>query len=203
MNPASIADLLQACRAGSPSAAETLFARYLPWLRVLARAQVESRFAAKFDPADVVQQALLQATRDLAAFRGNSEAEFLAWLRSILAHALAHEVRRYAGTQKRDLDREVSFDQELTAISERLGDLLPDGGATPSQCAVRADNQVRLARILDRLPADYRQVLLLRHVEGLSHEAIAERLQRQPGAVRMLWVRALARLRQEVERTED
>ena len=58
--------------------------------------QVESRFAAKFDPADVVQQALLQATRDMAAFRGNSEAEFLAWLRSILAHALAHEVRRYA-----------------------------------------------------------------------------------------------------------
>ena len=55
-----------------------------------------------------------------------------------------------------------------------------------------------LAEALARLPDDAREVILLRNLEGLSHEAIAERMERSPGAVRMLWVRALARLRDEV-----
>lgn len=190
-------DRIAAARAGSVSAADALFRRFEPWLKIIAHAQAESRFAAKFDAADVLQQTFIAATRDLPGFRGSTEAEFMAWLRQILAHTLAHEIRRYAGTLKRDIDREVSLDQDLTAVSQRLGDLLPDNRPTPSQDAAAADRQLRLARILDRLPPDYREVLILRHLEGLSHEAIAARLDRKPGAVRMLWVRALARLREE------
>ena len=50
-----------------------------------------------------------------------------------------------------------------------------------------------------RLPADYAEVILLRNIEGLSHDEIALRMGRGSGAVRMLWVRALARLRQELD----
>jgi RNA polymerase sigma-70 factor (ECF subfamily) len=63
-----------------------------------------------------------------------------------------------------------------------------------------ADRQVQLARLLERLPPDYRDILVLRHLEGLSHDAIAQRMNRKPGAVRMLWVRALARLQEEATR---
>jgi RNA polymerase sigma-70 factor (ECF subfamily) len=185
------------------SAADVLCRRVEPWLKLLARSQVESRFGAKFDPGDIVQQTLVQAVRDLPRFRGASEAEFMAWLRGILAHTLAHEIRRFAGTGKRDLHREVSFDQELTAVSHRLGDLLPASGPSPSQDAAASDRQLQLARLLDRLPADYREVLVFRHLEGLSHDEVARRLGRNPGAVRMLWVRALARLRQEAAREES
>lgn len=199
MTPPSLPQRLAAIQAGSLSAADDLVRHFEPWLQLIARAQVESHFAAKFDPSDVVQQTLLQAVRDLPQFRGSTGGEFMAWLRQILAHCLAHEIRRYAGTQKRDLHREVSLDQDLTAVSHRLGDLLPASGPSPCDDAVAVDRQIQLARVLERLPPDYRDVLVLRHLEGLSHDDIATRWKRKPGAVRMLWVRALARLRQEIE----
>jgi RNA polymerase sigma-70 factor (ECF subfamily) len=68
---------------------------------------------------------------------------------------------------------------------------------------VRNEHQVHLAQALERLPDDYREVIVLRHIEGLSHEQIAKRMNRNTGAIRMLWVRALARLRTEVERFGD
>lgn len=198
MNEPDIGALLAAFRAGSSPAGDALLRRFEPWLRLLARTQLESRFRAKFDPSDIVQQTLLEAVRAFPGFRGTQEPEFAAWLRSILGHVLAHEIRRHQGTQKRDLNREVSFDQELTDASQRLGDLLPADATSPSQAAARGDRERQLARVLERLPEDYRTVLVLRHLEGLSHDEIATRLGRKSGAVRMLWVRALARLRQEL-----
>jgi RNA polymerase sigma-70 factor, ECF subfamily len=197
---ADVPALLKAFRAGDREAGDQLLGRFAPWLRLMARLQGESRFRAKFDPSDVAQQALLEAVRAFPQFRGATEPEFIAWLRQILAHALAHEVRRYAGTQKRDLDREVSFERELGQTSQRLGDVLAATGTSPSRQVARREQEVLLAAVLDRLPADYREVVILRHLEGLSHEAVARRMGRQPGAVRMLWVRALARLREEAAR---
>ena len=126
--------------------------------------------------------------------------DFIAWLRQILTHALAHAVRRYAGTQQRDVGREVSFEQELSQTSQRLGDMLAATGTSPSQRVVRHEKEVLLAQLLERLPHDYREVIILRHLEGLPHDVVARRLGRQPGAVRMLWVRALARLREEANK---
>jgi RNA polymerase sigma-70 factor (ECF subfamily) len=126
----------------------------------------------------------------------------LAWLRQVLAHVLGHEFRRYAGTQQRDVAREVSLEQSLAQSSQRLGDMLAVSGSSPSQQAVRHEQEVMLAEVLVRLPDDYREVLILRNLEGLSHEEIAERMGRGVGAVRMLWVRALARLRKEASKIE-
>ncbi len=194
----SLSQLLNAYRQGRTEAGNRLLEHFEPWLRLLARVQVESRFRAKFDPSDIVQQTMLEAVRAFPQFRGNTEAELAAWLRRILAHVLAHEIRRYHGTAKRDLDREVPLDQQLTQTSQRFGDMLAGTGTSPSQALDRHEQQTLLAAVLDRLPEDYREVIILRHLEGLSHEEVAQRMGRNPGAVRMLWVRALARLRQEL-----
>ena len=69
---------------------------------------------------------------------------------------------------------------------------------TPSQVAVQRESAVRLADALSRLPEDYQTVLLLRVFEELPAEEVAEKMGRSAGAVRMLWVRALARLRKEI-----
>jgi RNA polymerase sigma-70 factor (ECF subfamily) len=187
--------LLLAARAGNNSAQGELLRRFEPWLRLLARVQLDSRFAAKFDASDVVQQTLLEAVKAFPQFRGSTEAELTAWLRQILAHALAHEIRRYHGTAKRDITQEVSLEAELAQSSQRLGALLAESGPSPSQQAARCELDVLLADILARLPEDYRDVIVWRHLEGLSHDEIAQRMNRSPGAVRMLWVRALAALR--------
>jgi RNA polymerase sigma-70 factor (ECF subfamily) len=174
--------------------------RFRPWLVLLARLQLSRRLGAKLDASDVAQQALLEACRALPQFRGSTEAELTAWLRGILANVLAHEVRRYAGTQGRDVTREVSLDAELAESSRRLQNVLADSGPSPSELAARREQEVRLADVLSRLPDDYREVIVLRNLEGLSHEAVAARMSRGVGAVRMLWVRALSRLRQEMAR---
>jgi len=84
--------------------------------------------------------------------------------------------------------------------TQRLGDMLAATGTSPSQRVVRHEKEVLLAQLLERLPHDYREVIILRHLEGLPHDVAARRLGRQPGAVRMLWVRALARLREEANK---
>jgi RNA polymerase sigma-70 factor (ECF subfamily) len=146
-----------------------------------------------------VQQTLLEAFRDLPKFRGSSEGELLAWLRQILAHVLAHEIRRYRGTQQRDIDQEVSLEQTLAQSSQRLAQVLADSGSSPSANAMAHEREVLLADVLAKLPEDYREVIILRNLEGLSHEEVAARMGRTAGAVRMLWVRALAQLRLAVE----
>ena len=61
---------------------------------------------------------------------------------------------------------------------------------------------VLLADVLNRLPADYREVIVLRNLENLPHEAVAARMNRSPGAARILWVRALAALREQLASLE-
>jgi RNA polymerase sigma-70 factor (ECF subfamily) len=143
---------------------------------------------------------LLEAHRDLAGFQGQSENELLAWLRRILAHNLYNEARRFAA-QQRDAAREVSIDQLHAGVehsSVALGRGLAADTPTPSQDATRREDAVRLADALARLPEDYQTVLLLRVFEELPAEEVAERMGRTAGAVRMLQMRALVALREEM-----
>ena len=169
--------------------------RYEGWLRFLARNEIDSRFAGKFDPSDAVQQTLLAAWKGWEDFRGNSEPQRLAWLRQILAHQLAHLARHYAGTQMRDVAREVSIEQSLSQSSQRLDAFLLASDPSPSQHATANEQRLLLSNVLETLPADYRQVIVLRNLEDLPHEEVAKRMNRSVGAVRMLWVRALAAMR--------
>lgn len=169
--------------------------RYEVWLRCLARHEIDSRFAGKFDPSDAVQQTLLEAWKGWENFRGDSEPQRLAWLRQILAHQLAHLARHYAGTQMRNVTREVSIEQSLSQSAQRLDALLPASDLSPSQHAAANEQRLILTQVLEALPPDYRQVIMLRNIEELPHEEVALRMNRSVGAVRMLWVRALAALR--------
>jgi RNA polymerase sigma-70 factor (ECF subfamily) len=196
----SLHELLGRCRAGEEAARARLFERYRPYLKVLARAQLGRHLQARCDPSDLVQQALLEAHRDFGAFQGQVEAEFLAWLRRILAHNLFNEARRYA-TRQRDTAREVSLDGMRAGVersSLALARCLVAGGLSPSQDAVRREAAVQLANALSRLPEQYQTVLVLRVFEELSAEEVAERMGRTAGAVRMLQMRALAALREEM-----
>ena len=162
--------------------------RFEPWLRLLARLEIDSRFAGKFSASDAVQQTMFEAWRGWEAFRGCSEPERAAWLRGILIRQLAHLARHFAGTQKRDVTREVTLEQSLTRSAQRLGEILVADQTTPSGIVMRQEQQLQLAEVLERLPPDYREVIILRNLEDRSHADIAQRLGRSEGAVRMLWM---------------
>lgn len=198
---AAASELIRRCRDGETGARDQLFARYQHYLYVLAQAQLGKRLRTKCAPSDLVQQTLLEAHRDFAGFQGKNEGELLAWLRRILAHNLFNEARRY-GALQRDANREVSLDQVRAGVDHSsilLQRCLAAGGPSPSEVAQEHESAARLAEALSRLPEDYQMVLLLRVFEELPAEEVAQRMGRSSGAIRMLQMRALTALRQEME----
>jgi RNA polymerase sigma-70 factor (ECF subfamily) len=167
-------------------------------LTVLARTQIGRRLQGKADPDDVVQETFLHAVRDIAQFRGTSDRELAGWLRQILVSRLAKLVRRYCGTRGRDVRLERALEVELDQSSQVLDRGLLSPLSSPSQQAARHEQAARLAEALEQLPADYREVLVLRHLEACDFAEVARRMGRSVEAVKKLWARGLARLRRSV-----
>jgi RNA polymerase sigma-70 factor (ECF subfamily) len=191
--------LLAGARGGDRQALGSLLERYRPYLTLLARVQIGRRLQGKVDPADVVQDTFLAAHRHFGQFQGTSEANFVRWLRGVLAGNLAHLVRRYCKTQGRNLQLEQALEQELDSSSAVLEAGLAADGSTPSEQAARREQALILAAALEQLPADYREVILLRQMDGLTFPEVAARMARTEDSVQKLWVRALDRLRQVLE----
>jgi RNA polymerase sigma-70 factor (ECF subfamily) len=188
-------ELLHLAKAGSLPAQGQLLELYRNYLTLLARLQIGRRLRGKIDPADLVQETFLNAHRDFARFRGVSEGELLAWLRRILAVNLAMLLRRYLGTQRRDvrMERELAHEVEQSSRVIDLALVSPD--SSPSQQAARREQAVIVADALDRLPEDYREVIILRHMEALTFPEVAEHMGRTLDSVKKLWTRALVQLR--------
>ena len=137
---------------------ERPLARYRDYLCLLTRLQLNLRLQVKLDASDIVQQAPLQDHASREQFRGRTEAEWLGWLRAILASVLALAARRF-DTRARQLSRERSLEAELDRSSSRLECLLAADLTSPSEGVVRGEEIVRLALALAQLPADQRQVV--------------------------------------------
>jgi RNA polymerase sigma-70 factor (ECF subfamily) len=187
--------LLKMARAGDGEALGQLFELYRGYLELLARLQIGRRLQGKVDAADLAQETFLQAHDGFARFRGTSEGELVSWLRHILASRLEKLIRHYCGTRRRDVRLERQLVVELDQSSRLLDHGLLASGSTPSQRAVRREQGVLLADALRQLPDDYREVLVLHHLEGLSMPEVARRLGRTLDSVKNVWLRGLARLR--------
>jgi RNA polymerase sigma-70 factor (ECF subfamily) len=188
-------ELLCRARAGDAAARGRLLERYRRYLPLLARAELGRDLRGKVDPSDLVQEAFLEAHRDFGQFQGQTEAQWLAWLRRVLATSLADQVRRYRDTRRRDLRRERQLAAALDQSPEAPAEDVAAAGSSPSARARRDEEAQRLAEALERLPASYRQVLRMRHYQGLTFPAIARHLDKKLDAVKKVWLRSLARLR--------
>ncbi len=168
--------------------------RFRPYLLLLARLHLADRYRAKLDPSDVVQQALLEAHRTRGQYRGNTDAELVAWLRRVLACELADALR---GLQraKRDVGRERAIEEVLGEVSSRLEVCLAADQSSPSERAIRNEQVLRLAAALTRLPDDQRQAVERKHLRGESVMVIAAALGKSETAVGGLLRRGMTRLR--------
>jgi RNA polymerase sigma-70 factor (ECF subfamily) len=193
--PTDHESLLILAKAGYSQALGRLLSRYRHPLAKQARVGLGPRLRVKLDVDDLLQEVALEAYRDIGRFRGRSEAEFLAWLRKILDTILLNQVRRYFGTRRRDLRRERRFGDDLEDSSWIGEEILTAPHTTPSQQAARRERALRLAAAVAALPALYREVVALRHREGLSFSEVARRMGRTEDSVKNVWVRALRRLR--------
>jgi RNA polymerase sigma-70 factor (ECF subfamily) len=147
------------------------------------------------DVSDVVQETFLTAHRCFHQFRGKSEPELAGWLRKILASQMAKSLRHFWGTKARDVRLECALADDLDRSSQALGVALADPCSSPSQQANRREQAVLLGNALAALPEKYREVLVLRHLEGLSFPDVARRMSRSVDSVEKIWARALGKLR--------
>jgi RNA polymerase sigma-70 factor (ECF subfamily) len=188
--------LLQDARTADGPALGRLLELYRHYLRLLARLQVGRRLQGKVDESDLVQETFLEAHRHFGRFRGTTEAELMAWLRQILAGVVANPLRRYYGTRRRDVRLERELADDLARSSHALAGGLAARQSSPSQRAARREQAVLLADAPGRrLPAAYREVIILSHLEGLAFPEVARRMGRSVDSVKNLWARALGRLR--------
>jgi RNA polymerase sigma-70 factor (ECF subfamily) len=184
-------------RARDHDALGRLFEEYRDYLGLIARLQIDRRLQGKVSTSDVVQETFFQAKRGFSQFRGTTERELTVWLRRILAARLANWVRRYS-TQRRSIGLEQQLNDELDLSAQRLAAPYHAKSDTPSEVASQRERAVLLANALQRLRPEYREVIVLRHLEGLPFSRVADRMGRTVDSVKSLWMRAFRTLQEDL-----
>jgi len=198
--------LLHGARQAPENRLGRLLELYRNYLRLLAESQLDRKLRTRLSPSDLVQETMLEAHRDFAQFRGVSESEFLGWLRQILVNNMSRQIEFHVLAGKRDIRREISLDRLRGALGRstaQLGVFLPGREDAPSAIVERRERAVILADIMSQLPTDHRQVLMLRNLQGLPFQDVAERMGRSVPAAKMLWVRAIKSLRDRFRQWEQ
>jgi RNA polymerase sigma-70 factor (ECF subfamily) len=191
--------LLEKARQGGGESLGELLQLYRNYLTILATTQFDQRLRQRLNPSDLVQEMMLAAHNDFSKFRGTTEREFLAWLRQILINCLHHAIETHLKAKIRDVRREVSLEQVSQAMDQSvayLGQTLAARGPSPSGILQHREGVAAFADQLAKLRPQYREVVVLRNLQGLPFDEIAERLECKPGTVRMWWLRAIEKLKQ-------
>jgi RNA polymerase sigma-70 factor (ECF subfamily) len=143
---------------------------------------------------DLVQEALIEAIRDIDDFTYASDGDFLNWLSSIVENTIRDNIDRIHAA-KRDVRRKVSLDRVAVRTGRQAGDVgLPAVTTTPSVVLSLREELDRLERAMDGLKPQYREVIVLAKVEGLACKEIASRLNKSPAAVAMSLSRGIVAL---------
>lgn len=192
----SFQDLVERARKGDVSARDSIFSDCQDYLLFVASQSLDHRVRGKCGPSDIVQNTLMNAASAFPNFRGDSSKALHAWLNEILRNEMATASRKYLGTAKRDVRREMisQTESQFWRVQSQITDTL----ATPSSEAVLEEDAAELRSAMLRLPEDYRRVLMLRNWERMSFQQIATRFDRSENAVKKLWARALTRLETEL-----
>ena len=190
-----IVKLIADARSGDQEALGELLDSYRKFVKFLARSGLHHHLQGKADPSDLAQEVCIAAHGNMADFRGQTPEEFAGWLRGILSNVLAMHLRKYLGTQKRDPRLEQNLNASLVNASGFLQSKIAADVTSPSQHFARNEAFLQLAEALESLPEHYREVIVLRHVEGMSFADVAKSMDKSVDSVEKLWVRGLAKFR--------
>jgi RNA polymerase sigma-70 factor (ECF subfamily) len=189
-NTYQLGPLLDRSRAADAEAFNELLARLRPYVRLLVHRRLGTRLRPKVDDSDLVQEILLRVHGGFGRFAGQEVPQLLAWVGQIAGHVVADCERRH-GADRRDVAREVHG-------SDLMGRFLA-ADSTPAERLARAEEAARLAAALERLPEAQRYVLQARFFDQLPFDEISRRTGKTAGALRVVCVRAVERLRRELE----
>jgi len=190
-------ELIQRAGQGDTKGLEALLQRYRVRLRRMIKLRLDRRLQGRVDPSDVIQEAYLEVSRQLAEYLRNPSMPFFLWLRLVTGQKLALVHRQHLGVQARDAGREVSLYRGALpgASSAALAAQLIGQQTSPSQAAAKAELKIRLQEALNSMDELDREVLALRHFEQLTNVDTARVLGISETAACNRYVRALERLK--------
>ncbi len=177
--------LVERAVAGDREALAALLERHGPRLARTLRSSIPTRARSVLSIDDVVQDAYTEAFLAIGRFEWRGEGSFLAWLSTLARRSLLDTVRLLEADKRGGRHRRVELDRTID-LAEQLGWTT----STPSRVAARDEAGKLLQTALANLPADYRQAIEAYDLGGRTVEEVAVILDRSPGAVHMLRMRA-------------
>ncbi len=159
-------------------------------MRVVER-RFDPQLRSRIDPADVVQETLMEANRRMGDYLTRRPMSFRAWLHQTACQRLQMAWREHRRSQRRSVDREVPLiDNTSLALARSLL------GQSPSAYVLQQELVERIQQAIDRLPTADREVILMRNYDNLNNHEVAELLSIHPSAASKRYGRALLRLRE-------
>ena len=182
-----------------------LFEEHRKRLLKMVHLRMDPRLKQRIGASDVIQDAFVDVDRRIDEYLDDPKMPFFLWLRLLTSQRLVDLHRHHVGAKKRDVRKQVraAIGPMPRATSVALVNRLMDGGTTPTQALERVEAREAMVAALDAMDAKDRDVLVLRHFEGLSNTETALELGLEKAAASKRHVRALQRLGEilaEVER---
>lgn len=184
------AKTLEAARAGSSDAIGKLLENCRRYLLLVANSSLGSGLQGKVGASDLVQDTFLEAQRIFDRFTGRNEEELLRWLTRILENKLGNTLKRYVGSEKRDVSRELPLH---AAGSDNPSRAIPEPGMfdPPSGDLRLFEEFSRVRSAIARLSPEYQRVIELRIGRELPFAEIGRLMNRSTDAARKLFARAV------------
>ena len=193
-------ELVVLAQDGDNSALDQLCRVYGERVHRIVRFRMGTELRGKLESMDLVQDAFVAAVRDLGDFKYQNDGDFLRWMSKIAENRIRDNLKRLHA-DKRDICREVPIDHRVPTAGDncpRMPELIRT--TTPSVIMSVSEELDKLENAMNLLKPEYREVIVLNQIEGLSLKKIGDRLGKSPDAVRMLAARAMASLTSTFER---
>jgi len=190
-------ELLLQAKEGDNEAVDRLMSRHRQALRRMVELRLDRALARRVDASDIVQDALLEASRRLASYLQKPSMPFHLWLRHLARDRIVDAHRRHRVAHRRTVDRERPLQGSAfgSHSSLELINQLSAAGLTPAAAAIRHELEQRFHTALETLDDSDRELLVMRHFEQLSNQEVATALNLSQPAASMRYLRALRRLR--------
>ncbi|MFN0006744.1 MAG: sigma-70 family RNA polymerase sigma factor [Planctomycetota bacterium] len=183
-------------RSGDERTLSEFFERERPRLVRMVGLRLDPSLRPRLDPADVVQESWLEIARRFPQWRENDSLPFHVWLRLVTGQTLAKAHRRHLAAHLRDALKEAPAAASRPNVSaSSFADAFVASATTPTQAVQREELRARVLAALQELDEVDREIVALRHFEGLSNEEAAAELGIEPAAASKRFTRALLRLR--------
>ena len=183
------AALIAALQAGSEEAFAQLVAQFGPPLYTFIARSLPN----PADAADITQDVFIKVFRSVGKFNG--ESSLRTWIYRIAVHEASNSRRWWSRHKKAEVTIDAELQEDDGEGSFLLRDRLADGRESPYDAAQHAELRATVESALRELPEVYRTVVVLREMEGLAYDEIAEILHMQMGTVKSRLMRGRALLR--------